>query len=120
MEELKPMSFFFASAEPGTAMAWRPPTDIYRTRDGWVVKMELAGVRPEDINVAASGSQIFVSGVRRDKCIEKGWSHYSMEITYSRFERTVELPCDLEHAGIHIEYHDGLLLAHVTNREEGK
>ncbi|MGE0128563.1 MAG: Hsp20/alpha crystallin family protein [Blastocatellales bacterium] len=121
MEETKPMSFFFASAEPGTAMAWRPPADIYRSREGWVVKVELAGVRPEDVNVIASGSQIFISGVRRDKLVEEGCSHYSMEITYSRFERTIELPCALEQAGIQVEFHDGLLLARViTNPEESQ
>lgn len=102
-------------------MAWRPPADIYRTPEGWVVKMELAGVRPEDVNVIASGSQIFVSGVRHDKFVGEGWSHYSMEITYSRFERTIELPCSLEEADIRVEWRDGLLLAYVImNREEKK
>ena len=102
-------------------MAWRPPADVYRTREGWVIKMELAGVRPEDIHVITSGSQIFVSGVRRDKFVGEGWSHYSMEITYDRFERTIELPCSLERAGIQVEYRDGLLLVHVlTNQEEEK
>jgi HSP20 family protein len=107
------MSLFFMSAESGTAMAWRPAADIYRTPEGWVIKMDLAGVRPEDINVIASGSQIFVSGARRDRFVGEGWSHYSMEITYSRFERTIELPCSLEQAEIRVEYLDGLLLAHV-------
>jgi len=113
------MSLFFISAEAGTAMAWRPSADVYRTPDGWVVKMELAGVRPEDVNVTMSGSELFVSGVRRDRFVEEGWSHHSMEITYSRFERAIELPCNLDRAAISIEFHDGLLLARVvTNRGE--
>jgi len=113
------MSLFFISAEAGAAMAWRPSADIYRTPEGWVVKMELAGVRPEDINVLASGSELFVSGVRRDRFVEEGWSHYSMEIAYSRFERAIELPCDLDRAGVSVEYHEGLLLVRVNlNQEE--
>jgi HSP20 family protein len=114
------MSLFFMSAEPGTAMAWRPAADIYRTPDGWVVKMELAGVRPEDVTVIASGSQIFVSGMRRDKCVGEGWCHYSMEIAYSRFERTIELPCSLEQADICVECLDGLLLVRVNTSKEKK
>ena len=98
-------------------MAWRPSADIYRTRTGWVVKLELAGVRPEDVNVVARGSELFVSGVRRDKSVEEGWSHHSMEITYSRFERTIELPCELDRANVSVEYQDGLLLAHVIDRK---
>ena len=121
MPETKTTSLFFISAEAGAAMAWRPSADVYRTPHGWVVKIELAGVRPEDINVMPSGSELFVSGVRRDRFVEEGWSHYSMEIAYSRFERTIELPCDLDRAGISIEFHDGLLLVRViTNQEEEK
>lgn len=113
------MSLFFISAEAGAAMAWRPSVDIYRTQEGWVVKMELAGVRPEDINVLASGSELFVSGVRRDRFVEEGWSHYSMEIAYSRFERTIELPCNLDRASVSIEYHEGLLLVRMKlNQDE--
>jgi len=113
------MSLFFISNEAGAAMAWRPSADIYRTPDGWVVKMELAGVRPEDINVLTSGSELFVSGVRRDRSVEEGWSHYSMEITYNRFERTIELPCNLDRASVSVEHHEGLLLVRVVlNQEE--
>jgi HSP20 family protein len=112
------MSLFFITAEAGAAMAWRPSADIYRTPEGWVVKMELAGVRREDINVLTSGFEMFITGVRRDWAVEEGWSHYSMEIAYSRFERTIELPIDLERADVSIEYHDGLLLVRVTPNQE--
>jgi HSP20 family protein len=115
----KPMSLFFISAEAGAAMAWRPAADIYRTPEGWVVKLELAGVRQEDINVVISGSELFVSGVRRDRFVEEGWSHQSMEITYSHFERVIEFPCDLSRASISIEGRQGLLLVRViTSHEE--
>jgi HSP20 family protein len=121
LPETKPMSLFFISADAGAAMAWRPPADIYRTPHGWVVKLELAGVQQEDVNVVASGSELFVSGVRRDRFVEVGWSHHSMEIAYSHFERVIELPCDLGRASISVESHDGLLLVRVhTSHEEEK
>src|SRR2546428_1260764 len=112
------MSLFFISAEAGAAMAWRPAADIYRTPEGWIVKLELAGVRQEDVNVVANGSELFISGVRRDRFVEEGWSHHSMEITYSHFERVIELPCDLERASVSIEGHDGLLLVRVAISQE--
>lgn len=118
MPETKPTSLFFISAEAGAAMAWRPAVDIYRTPEGWVVKLELAGVRQEDINVVTCGSELFVSGDRRDRFVEEGWSHHSMEITYSHFERVIELPCDLDRASISIEGHDGLLLVRVVTGQE--
>src|SRR5262245_46844951 len=121
LPETKPMSLFFISAEAGAAMAWRPAADIYRTPEGWVVKLELAGVRQEDVNVVTSGSELFVSGVRRDTFLDEGLTHRSMEITYSHFERVIELPCDLDRASISIKSYDGLLLVRVgASHEEEK
>ncbi len=118
MPETKPVSLFFISAEASAAMAWRPSADIYRIPQGWAVKLELAGVRPEDISVSTSGSELFVSGVRRDRFVEEGWSHYSMEITYSRFERVIELPDNLDRAAISVESLDGLLLVRMIMKRE--
>jgi HSP20 family protein len=95
-------------------MAWQPQVDIYRSRDGWVIKLELAGVRPQDVSITVHGSQVRVEGVRHDWITEQGWSHHTMEIAYNRFERTIALPCDLAHAQITVECRDGMLLLRVA------
>jgi HSP20 family molecular chaperone IbpA len=46
--------------------------------------------------------------------VEEGWSHYSREITYSRFERSLDLPCDLGQAELSAECREGMLLVRVT------
>jgi HSP20 family protein len=97
---------------------WQPQVDIYRAREGWIIKMDLAGVRPQDVSVAVRGSYLRVSGVRPDRIVEAGWSHYAMEIAYNHFERTIELPCDLERATITVEGREGMLLLRVTARED--
>jgi HSP20 family protein len=97
---------------------WQPQVDIYRTREGWVVKMDLAGVRPQDVSIAIRGSHLRVSGVRHDRIVEEGWSHYAMEIAYNHFERIIELPCDLERARITVEGREGMLLLRVTAKED--
>jgi HSP20 family protein len=92
---------------------WRPSADIYRIRGGWLVKFDLAGVRPEDIRVKVSGRRLTLEGTRRDWQIAEGQQHYCMEISYSHFERSVELPADLEQARISTEYRDGMLLVRL-------
>ena len=106
--------FFLPAALPRATMAWQPQVDIYRSRDGWIVKLELAGVRPQDISIAAHGSRLHVEGVRHDWIMEPGWSHHTMEIAYNRFERIIELPCDLAQAHITVECRDGMLLLRVA------
>lgn len=92
---------------------WSPPADVYRTADGWLVKLELAGVRPEEVTVEASGRRLTVRGCRRDSSASAGHSHYLMEISYSCFERSIELPYELERLTIDTEYRDGMLLVHI-------
>ena len=92
---------------------WQPLADVYRTRDGWLLKFDLAGVRPEDVRVIVQGRRVSVSGVRRDLMLEEGCSYYSMEISYNRFERSLDMPADLEHARITLEARNGLLLVRM-------
>jgi HSP20 family protein len=92
---------------------WQPSADIYRTRNGWLLKFDLAGVRPEDVTVSVRGRRVSVSGVRRDYIVEEGCSYYSMEISYNRFERSLEMPANLENARITLEARDGLLLVRM-------
>lgn len=100
-------------AQPAREITWRPAADVYRTSDGWLLKLELAGVRLDDIHVSARGSGVTITGVRRDATAEQNCCHYSMEISYSRFERTVHLPCDVTSAGLELAYEHGILLVRV-------
>lgn len=97
---------------------WNPAADVYRTREGWVVKLDLAGVRSDDIQVTLDGDLLRVSGLRRDGFCGEGISHYQLEITYSRFEKVIQFPCKIEHATIERDYRDGLLLLKLRENEE--
>ncbi len=91
--------------------------DVYRTRSGWLLKYDLAGVAPEDMEVKVQGCRITVSGVRRDLVVEEVDAYYSMEIAYNRFERTVDLPCQFENPKVMMESRNGILVIRIT---EGK
>ena len=97
---------------------WRPHADVYRTAEGWLVKFELAGVRPEEITVEVSARMLKVRGCRRDWLTREGHSHYTLEIAYSCFERTVELPFDVEHAQVRTEYREGMLLVWIRTEND--
>ncbi|SCZ52771.1 Hsp20/alpha crystallin family protein [Thiohalomonas denitrificans] len=98
-------------------LRWRPPTDIYRTGYGWMVKFELAGVEEEAVQVLLQGHWLRLSGSRVDLECSKGAEPHTLEITYSHFERTVELPIEAEGARLETEYRCGMFLVHII--EEG-
>ena len=110
-------SLLAPSDPPVQSIVWRPPADVYRIRGGWLVKFDLAGVRPEDIRLRVCGRQLTVEGTRRDWQIDEGQSHYSMEISYSQFQRSIELAGDLEQARVSTDYRDGMLLVRLLTEE---
>ena len=104
--------------ESGQGATWKPAVDVLQTRNGWLLRFDLAGVRLEDVTVTIQGRRIGVSGLRRDRFVEEEeWTYYSMEISWSRFERTIELPCSLDGARLAVELQNGILLVRVVTGE---
>jgi HSP20 family protein len=97
---------------------WYPAADVYRTRDGWVVKVELAGVAPDELELEISGDTLRVTGSRRDEVMTESVSYHQLEITYSRFEKTIRFPCPVEGALVERRYKDGLLVLHLRGPAE--
>lgn len=109
-------SFFDNVTETYGNTCWCPSADIYRGRNGWLVKFDLAGVQADDICLHAEGRRIIVEGVRRDYSVLDDQQAYSMEISYNRFRRVLELPCELQDCEVRSEYRDGMYLVLITPR----
>ncbi len=103
---------------PESPVPWTPLVDVYKTREGWLLKFDLAGVRLEDVTVSIFGRRVSISGFRRDTVVEEGSRYYSMEISYNRFERTLEMPVSLEHARTTLEARNGILLVRMNLEEK--
>ncbi len=111
--------FHFLSSTNGarpSAKLWYPSADVYQSAEGWIVKIELAGVSAEDLEIDIQGNVLYISGTRRDKTCSHGVSHHQLEITYSRFEKTLEFPASIEGAKLEHNYTDGLLLIYLKKR----
>ena len=94
-------------------LRWRPAADIYRTREGWLVKVELAGVNADEIQIVARNGYLLIRGRRRDTEFLEGCEFHSMEIVYSQFERAFELPVNLDGARLATDYRNGMLLVRI-------
>jgi HSP20 family protein len=94
---------------------WYPAADVYSTRDGWVVKVELAGVAPDELEVSIEGNTLRVAGSRRDESLSETISYHQLEITYSRFEKVIRFPKVIEGALVEQRYKDGLLILYLQS-----
>lgn len=92
---------------------WNPAADIYKCEDGWIVKVDLAGIHAEDIEIELAGSRLKIRGGRRDTLYREGFTYQQMEIIYSRFEKTLHFPCVMDGATLTHDYQDGFLIINL-------
>jgi HSP20 family protein len=77
----------------GSARAsWVPNTDVYSTDGGIVVKVELAGMRSDHLEIIVEGNRLRISGNRPDGCRSAKANFLVMEINYGPFESVLEVP----------------------------
>lgn len=112
--QLKRRGFSVSLAQPLSRVHWQPAADVYRTQDGWLLKVELAGVAPGDVQIRTAGSRLIVAGNRRDVFATAGCCECrSLEIVYSSFERQFDFPENLQDARIETDHRDGILAIRV-------
>ncbi len=102
--------FVGSSKDVRSGQLWYPAADVYQTPDGWVVKVELAGVSAEDIEIDIQGNVLYIAGCRKDRSCAAGVSYQQMEITYSNFEKTLRFPASIDNATVSHEFENGLLI----------
>ena len=94
-------------------LGWRPATDVYETADEFVVQMDLAGMRPEDIEVWVEDDFLMVKG-ERSNIAPPGKKHFhKMEIQVGPFERTIRVPENANLASVVASYRSGVLFIHL-------
>lgn len=96
---------------------WVPNTDVYVTDDGLVIKVELAGMRREDLELVVEGNRVKISGHRPDGCRAAKCKFLVMEINYGAFETAIELPPGYDLGQARASYQNGFLRVDVPVKE---
>lgn len=98
-----------AGCEHGSEACWTPNTDVYLSDTGLVIKVELAGMRREDLELTVEGNRLRISGVRRDGSRPPNCRFVVMEINYGRFESMIDLPPGYDLNAAKAYYQNGFL-----------
>ena len=91
------------------AAHWVPNTDVYVTDNGLIVKVELAGMRSEHLEITVENNRLRISGNRPDGCRAAKCSFLVMEINYGPFESVLEVPPGYDLAQAKAAYLNGFL-----------
>src|SRR5690242_13964562 len=98
-----------SSGQGPSRASWVPNTDVYATDNGLVVKVELAGMRSENLEITVEGNRLRISGDRPDTCRAHKASFLVMEINYGPFESVLELPNGYDLSQARASYLNGFL-----------
>jgi HSP20 family protein len=91
------------------ATAWVPSTDIFAKGADLVIRVSLAGVSQEDVDITFSDGVLTVSGERKSELDEEEVSFYVRERYYGAFRRTITLPAGTDESRISADFENGLL-----------
>jgi HSP20 family protein len=117
----EPFSPLFAQREGElSTRAWAPAVDIFETENSIVLKAELPGVDPKDVEVRVEDNTLYLKGERKFEKETKEENYHRIERSYGSFARSFVLPNSMDAEKVAAEYQDGLLTLTLPKREEAK
>jgi HSP20 family protein len=99
---------------------WLPAVDILESKDGYLLRAELPGMRREDFNLEVKDGTLTLSGERKVDEAANGVQYHRVERTAGKFSRSFSLPQTVKSEEIKATYRDGILEIHVPKAEEAK
>ena len=99
---------------------WTPALDVYEDKDQVYVRVELPGMKKEDIEVSLHDGSLSISGERKGEETFKNAEVYRNERFFGRFQRTVTLPTPVQADKVKAQYKDGILTVTFPKAEEAK
>lgn len=96
---------------------WRPAIDVFETEKSIVVRVELCGVRSQDVKVTVDGELLRIQGSRRASPVEDVSRLHRMEIAFGRFERTIRIAIPFERERVNAALEGGFLTVVLPKRE---
>ncbi len=100
--------------------SWAPAVDIYEKEGNIVLKAELPGIDPSDVDIRVENDVLTLRGERKlDEEVKKE-SYHRVERSYGSFTRSFTLPNVVDTQNIKAEFKDGVVRVTLPKREEAK
>jgi len=99
---------------------WSPALDVQEDKDTFTVRVELPGLKRENIDVSLQDGALIISGERQSEKVEDGVSIHRQERYYGKFQRAITLPEPVAASKVKADYKDGVLTITLPKTEEAK
>ena len=88
---------------------WAPAIDIAETDDEVIVRSEMPGIDPEELDVSIAGNQLVISGEKQESVEDRDRDFQHTETRYGTFRRSVQLPEGIDADNVDARYSNGVL-----------
>jgi HSP20 family protein len=99
---------------------WGPSLDLSETKNDLVVKAEIPGIDPKDIDISLSNDILTIKGEKKQEKEEKEENYHFIERSYGSFSRSIRLPREVQSDKIDASYKNGVLKVTLPKSEEAK
>jgi HSP20 family protein len=99
---------------------WSPLTDIEENDENYLLKLDLPGVKKDDVKISYSDGQLSISGERKQEKVTKNAKLHRVERAYGKYYRSFNLPNKIKEDKINAEFKDGQLTVTIPKAEEAK
>ena len=99
---------------------WYPPVDILESKESYLIRAELPGMKKDDFHLEFKDGTLTLSGERKLEETTNGAEYHRVERLAGKFSRSFYLPQTVKHDGIKATYRDGILEVYVPKAEEAK
>jgi HSP20 family protein len=98
---------------------WSPALDLYQSNDNVIARVELPGMRKEDIEISLHDGMLTINGERQGETSE-GDKAERTERYVGKFRRSISLPTQVDANKVTANYRDGILTVTLPKAEEAK
>jgi HSP20 family protein len=109
-----------SDAENLNSGSFAPAVDIYEDAHKLSLRIEVPGLKPEDVDISVDNNTMIVRGERRFANEEKEENYHRIERRYGSFVRTFTLPQTVDTENISANYEQGLLSIDIPKKPEAK
>ena len=112
--------FSWPARDSGLFSGWSPALDVFDDKDNLVVKVELPGLKKDEINISLHDGVLTISGERKQEHESKEGESFRSERYFGKFQRSVTLPTAVDSNKVAASYKDGVLTVELPKAEEAK
>ncbi len=109
---------FWDSKSPG--IGWNPDVDIVETDNDIIVKAEIPGVDPKDIDISIMDGMLTIKGEKKEEREDSGKSYHRVERSYGSFTRKIDLPAHVKIDEVEAKDCQGVLEITLPKMEKAK